>query len=116
MRLLVEFEIHEYMDMYPRKKVLVFGGIKVEDIIKKATDWADDMNITYSGGTTTFKRVLPHREAVEYISKEIDYTLENPINSEAEGGLDEADVRQLKYLSTLLQVMIAQEKILPTHL
>lgn len=110
MKLLAESEIHEYMDMYPTKKVLVFEGSSFRDIIDKAMDWADTMNSTYSGGTTTFKHVIPPTEAIEYLSKEIANVLEYPTVTKTNGDLDEIDVRQVKQLSDLLQTMIAQKK------
>lgn len=110
MKLLAEFETHEYMDMYPTKEVLVFEGSTLRDIIDKAMDWADTMNNTYSGGTTTFKHVMPNSEAIEYLSKEIANVLEHPTVTKTNGDLDEIDVRQLKQLSDLLQTMIAQKK------
>ncbi len=110
MKLLAEFETHEYMDMYPTKEVLVFEGSTLRDIIDKAMDWADTMSKTYSGGTTTFEQVMSPTEAIEYLSKEIADVLEHPTVTKTDGDLDEIDVRQLKQLSDLLQIMIAQKK------
>lgn len=58
------FEVHEYMDMYPTEEIMVFDN--QEDAIK----WAQEMNRSYSGGTTTFKKEMTDKEAAEYLAKE----------------------------------------------
>lgn len=110
MKLFAEFETREYLNMHLRTEVLVFEGRDWNAIFSKALDWAKNMTSTHSGSTTILNRILPHEEVVEHISNEIAYTLENPIGPKTDDGLEETDVRQLRYLSNLLQVMIAQEK------
>lgn len=116
MKLLVEFEVREFTDMYYTKEVLVFEGSTLRDIIDKAMDWTATMNSTSSGDTITFKHVMPPTEAIEYLSKEIANVLEHPVFPKTNGDLDEVDVKRLKQLSDLLQTMIAQGKhLLKNH-
>jgi len=62
-----EFKIHEYMDMYPEKWVRTFIAEDEEAIKKSAIRYAQDMNRNYSGGTTTFIKVMSKEEAKAHI-------------------------------------------------
>ena len=60
-----QFEIHEYMDMYPETIVHTFES--VDD----AKAYASHMNSSYSGGTTRFVKELDAMQAYRYIHKNI---------------------------------------------
>ena len=66
-----EFHVHDYMDMYPRTHVRTFMGEDLESIRTAALQYQDHMRQTYSGGETTFVKVLSAAEAREYLDKEI---------------------------------------------
>lgn len=67
MKKFVEFEIHEYMDMYPSKVVITFKGDDLMDIQATALKYAKDMTRTYSGGPTRFVKILDKSEAMELL-------------------------------------------------
>ena len=64
MRIFVEFEVHDYMDMYPRSS---FSAMEESE----AQGFADYMNKNYSGGTTRLVRVLTKEEATQHVLNEI---------------------------------------------
>lgn len=78
MELFCEFSVHEYMDEYPRKHVQTFIGESKEDIESKAKEWATQMTLAYSGGPTTFIRVMNKQEAEAHIDELIAYEDANP--------------------------------------
>ena len=69
----VKFEIHEYMDMYPQVKAMHFIGDTKEIIEYDAKAFAEDMNAHYSGGTTTFIKIMSAEEAKKYVDDSIAY-------------------------------------------
>lgn len=103
---LVEFETHDYMDMYPNKEVRAFKAESVEVITQKAILWAKAMNENYSGGTTTFKKVMSQMESIQFISKMITKTLEHPSVTRSSGDLDSTDVDYLKEVSSILEDLV----------
>ena len=107
MKALVEFEIHEYMDMYPSKEVRLYKG---SDIVNKAMEWADYMNRNYSGGTTTYKTVLTSSESVSYLTNEISKVINNPTVTRTDGALDKVDVKDIKKLVSALQDIVEWER------
>lgn len=72
------FELHEYMDMYPQKKVMTFCGETEEDIVSNASIWAKEMSTIYSGGPTKFIKVMSKEEAKSHIQSLVDYEKEHP--------------------------------------
>ena len=89
MRKFVEFEVHDYMDMYPRSSYRAMEE-------SEAQNFADHMNKNYSGGTTRFVRVLTKEEAIQHTLNEI----KRPTVTTSDGSLDSVDV---KFISTLLE-------------
>ena len=85
MRRFVEFEIHDYMDMYPRSS---FRAMEESE----AQNFADHMNKNYSGGTTRFVRVLTKEEATQHVLKEIKSVIKRPTVTRSDGSLDSVDV------------------------
>lgn len=85
MRRFVEFEIHDYMDMYPRSS---FRAMEESE----AQNYADHMNKNYSGGTTRFVRVLTKEEATQHVLKEIKSVIKRPTVTRSDGSLDSVDV------------------------
>ena len=67
MELFCEFSVHEYMDEHPRKEVRTFIGESEEVIENNAKKWAKEMTIRYSGGPTTFVKVMNKEEAEAHI-------------------------------------------------
>lgn len=95
MRKFVEFEIHDYMDMYPRSS---FRAMEESE----AQNFADTMNQMYSGGTTRLKRVLTKEEAIQHTLNEIRDIVGNPSVDVGDGTLDSIDVGFIKTLLTEL--------------
>lgn len=93
---LVEFETQDYMDMYPNKEVRAFKAESVEVITQKAILWAKAMNENYSGGTTTFKKVMSQTESIQFISKRI---------VEISGNLP-TDLKFVEELTSILEELI----------
>ena len=77
MKKFCEFQIHEYMDMYPEKYVRMFVGDDESTIRTEARKWAKYTNENYSGGTTTFVKVMSYDEAKEYAMQLIDNEIKN---------------------------------------
>lgn len=67
MKKFVEFEVHEYMDMYPSKVIRIFEGKNLIEIQSVAISWAKEMTDTYSGGPTRFVKILDKSEAIELL-------------------------------------------------
>lgn len=78
MELFCEFSVHEYMDEYPRKHVQTFLGETKEDIEKNAKEYASQMTLAYSGGPTTFIKVMNKEEAEAHIKDVIAYEDAHP--------------------------------------
>lgn len=78
MELFCEFSIHEYMDEHPRKHVQTFLGETEEDIEKNAKEYASQMTLAYSGGPTTFIKVMNKEEAEAHIKDVIAYEDAHP--------------------------------------
>lgn len=78
MELFCEFSVHEYMDEHPRKHVRTFIGESKEDIEGKAREYAKQMTDAYSGGPTTFVKVMNKQEAETHIDELIAYENANP--------------------------------------
>lgn len=93
MRKFVEFEIHEYMDMYPSSS---FRAMEESE----AQNFADHMNKNYSGGTTRFVRVLTKEEAIQHTLNEIRDVIKRPTVTTKDGSLDGIDV---EFIITLLE-------------
>lgn len=110
MKALVEFELHDYMDMYPTKEVRLYEGSDLVEIIGKAKKWADYMNTAYSGGTTTYKTVLTSMESISYLTNQISKVLSNPTVTRSNGDLDSIDVADLKKLVSTLQYFVEWER------
>ena len=66
----VEFSVHEYMDMYPHKEVTTIKGESIEEIKENAIEHAKRMTEIYSGGPTSFVKILSREEAAEYLVSE----------------------------------------------
>lgn len=60
------FATHDYMDMYPSYDVRVMPRKDIYPFVKH-------MNKAYSGGTTTFDKVLSKKEVEDYIDRMIRY-------------------------------------------
>lgn len=73
-----EFQIHEYMDMYPEKYVRTFIADDEDAIRTEAIKWADYMKHNYSGGTTSFVCVMSAEEARAYAESLIKEEMDNP--------------------------------------
>lgn len=73
-----QFEVHDYMDMYPRKHVRTFIADDEEAIRKEAIKYAQHMNKHYSGGTTKFIKVMDIYEAEKHIMEVIHYEENHP--------------------------------------
>ena len=58
------FVIHDYMDMYPSYDIRVMPRKDIYLYVKH-------MNKSYSGGTTTFNKVLSKKEVEDYIDRMI---------------------------------------------
>lgn len=93
MRRFVEFEVHDYMDMYPRSS---FRAMEESE----AQNFADYMNKNYSGGTTRLVRVLTKEEAVSHVLNEIKDVVRRPTVTTKDGSLDVTDV---EFIITLLE-------------
>lgn len=78
MELFCEFSVHEFIDEFPRKEVRTFIGESEEDIESNARDWAKQMTDMYSGGPTTFIKVMNKQEAEAHINELITYEDANP--------------------------------------
>ena len=78
MELFCEFSIHEYMDEHPSKHVQTFLGETKEDIEKNAKEYASQMTLAYSGGPTTFIKVMNKEEAEAHIKDVIAYEDAHP--------------------------------------
>lgn len=78
MELFCEFSVHEYMDEHPRKHVQTFLGETKEDIEKNAKEYASQMTLAYSGGPTTFIKVMNKEEAEAHIKEVIAYEDAHP--------------------------------------
>ena len=85
MRKFIEFEIHDYMDMYPRSS---FRAMEESE----AQGFADHMNKNYSGGTTRLIRVLTKEEATQHVINEIRGVIKRPTVTRSDGSLDSVDV------------------------
>ena len=66
----VEFSVHEYMDMYPHKEITTIKGESIEEIKENAVKHAKRMTEVYSGGPTSFVKILSREEAAEYLVSE----------------------------------------------
>lgn len=93
MRKFVEFEVHEYMDMYPRSS---FRAMEESE----AQNFADHMNQNYSGGVTRLVRVLTKEEAIQHTLNEIRDVIKRPTVTTKDGSLDGIDV---EFIITLLE-------------
>ena len=102
MKALVEFSCHEYMDMKSTKSVREFTGKSLETITEAAKQWAEGMNRSYSGGTTTFVKVYTPEESMKHCIKEIKNTVEHPFVNTHNGSLD---ITGVEYLKTLCEVI-----------
>ena len=78
MELFCKFEVHEYMDMYPRDHVRTFIAEDEEAIKKEAIRYAQHMNQSYSGGTTRFIKVMTKEEAEAHVKSICDYEDKHP--------------------------------------
>ena len=78
MELFCKFEVHEYMDMYPRDHVRTFIAEDEEAIKKEAIRYAQHMNQNYSGGTTRFIKVMTKEEAEAHVKSICDYEDKHP--------------------------------------
>ena len=93
MRKFVEFEVHDYMDMYPRSS---FRAMEESE----AQSYADYMNKNYSGGTTRLVRVLTKEEATQHVINEIRGVIKRPTVTLSDGSLDSVDV---EFITRLLE-------------
>lgn len=66
----VEFSVHEYMDMHPHKEITTIKGESIEEIKENAVKHAKRMTEVYSGGPTSFVKILSREEAAEYLANE----------------------------------------------
>lgn len=78
MELFCEFSVHEYMDEHPRKEVRTFIGESEEAIEDTAKKWAKQMTDSYSGGPTTFVKIMNKEEAEAHIEDVIAYEDAHP--------------------------------------
>lgn len=65
------FELHEYMDMYPTKKVRMYEGKDEADIARQAREFAKYMTEEYSGGPTRYIRIMSAEEAQKNVQDNI---------------------------------------------
>ena len=93
MRKFVEFEVHDYMDMYPRSS---FRAMEESE----AQGFADYMNKNYSGGTTKLVRVLTKEEATQHVLNEIKDVIKRSTVKLSDGSLNSVDV---EFITTLLE-------------
>lgn len=93
MRKFIEFEVHDYMDMYPRSS---FRAMEES----KAQNFADYMNKNYAGGTTRLVRILTKEEATQHVINEIRSVVKRPTVTRSDGSLDSVDV---EFITTLLE-------------
>ena len=93
MRKFIEFEIHDYMDMYPQSS---FRAMEESE----AQGYADYMNKNYSGGTTRLVRVLTKEEATQHVINEIRSVVKRPTVTLSDGSLDSVDV---EFITRLLE-------------
>ena len=91
MRKFIEFKLHDYMDMYPTSSFIAMEESEVQDYV-------DYMRKNYSGGTTSFVRVLTKEEATEHILKEIKSVIDRPTITHSDGSLDSKDVEFINNL------------------
>lgn len=98
MRRFVKFTTHDYMDEFPVVRMQTFSGTSEEDIKMNAIDWAHDMTLAYSGGTTDFVGILNAEEAREWMYQEL-AKLVNGNDSIA--SLSDGDVEWLSNVSEL---------------
>jgi hypothetical protein len=66
------------MDEYPSKHVRSFVANNEESIRKEAIKYAQHMNRNYSGGTTTFVKVMNKEEAEAHIKEICAYEDQHP--------------------------------------
>lgn len=78
MKRFVQYEVHDYMDFYPRVEVRVFSGESVENIMSNAQEWAKKMNEMYSGGTTKIIKVMDIEDAGKHCASLIKGERDNP--------------------------------------
>ena len=62
-----EFSVHEYMDIHPYKEIRAFKGSNESEITANAVEWAKHMTEVYSGGPTSFVKILSREEAANYL-------------------------------------------------
>lgn len=93
MRKFIEFEVHDYMDMYPRSS---FRAMEESE----AQGFADYMNKNYSSGTTRLVRILTKEEATQHVINEIRSVVKRPTVTLSDGSLDSVDV---EVITTLLE-------------
>ena len=93
MRKFIEFEIHDYMDMYPESS---FRAMEESE----AQGFADYMSKNYSGGTTSLVRVLTKEEATQHVHNEITDVIKRHTVTLSDGSLDSVDV---EFITTLLE-------------
>lgn len=80
----VLFEIHDYMDEFPREHVQTFRGHDESDIKANAIQFAYSMTHSYSGGTTRFIKVMTAEEAWKEVEKVIANEAKNPAEDSEE--------------------------------
>ena len=66
------------MDEHPRKEVRTFIGESKEAIEDVARKWARAMTDNYSGGPTTFVKIMNKEEAEAHIKEICDYEDNHP--------------------------------------
>ena len=96
MKKFIEFEIHDYMDMYPRKDFIAMEESEIYNFV-------NHMNKMYSGGTTRFVHVLTKEEAIQHVLNEIKDVVKRPTVTHKDGSLDSIDVEFIKNLITQLE-------------
>lgn len=106
MKAIVEFELHDYMDMYPEKHMREFVGTSLQQIEECSRAWAEYMNQAYSGGTTRFVKVYSKEESIKHCMAEIQDVLNNPKVHTDNGSLDEVDVTYLKTITGVLDYFL----------
>lgn len=89
-------ETHDYMDFHPRQRVICMEESQIKD-------WCKEMNMSYSGGTTTFVKTMSKEEALSHCIDEIDKIINNPIVSRDNGDLDSIDVEDIKKVINLFK-------------
>lgn len=70
MKRFVEFSAHEYMDMHPSYTTQVIEGENEDEIKANALEWAKQMTRNYSGGPTSFEKIMTKQEAAEMLANE----------------------------------------------